>query len=91
MEFTKNLDLQYLTNPAEMQRLVKPAAKEVKPVLDGIKPVRTLNRVVLPAPLGPINPRIFPFSKEQEKSTRALTPLKCLFRLSISSQLSIIS
>jgi len=40
MEFTKNLDLQYLTNPAEMQRLVKPVAKGVKPVLDGIKDYR---------------------------------------------------
>ena len=40
MEFTKNLDLQYLTNPAEMQRLVKPAANEAKPVLEGVKDYR---------------------------------------------------
>ena len=37
MEFTKNLDLQYLTNPSEMQRLSKPAPEGGKPILDGIK------------------------------------------------------
>jgi hypothetical protein len=40
MEFTKDLDLQYLTNPAEMHRLVKPVTNGEKPLLEEVKDYR---------------------------------------------------
>src|SRR5579864_1857242 len=47
----------------------------------------TLNRVVLPEPLGPINPVMDPFSTTREHAERAWMPPKALETLCTSNKL----
>src|SRR3954471_18106070 len=47
-------------------------AKETMPEVSGRSPVRQLKKVDLPAPLGPIRPRMSPSSTDTEASSTAL-------------------
>ena len=53
----------------------------IEPLSIGYVPTIELNKVVLPDPLGPINPTILPFSTFIEISTFALTPPNDLLTL----------
>src|SRR5438874_8229871 len=46
------------------------------PDVGGSRPVTTLNRVVLPAPFGPINPVTRPSSADSDASSSAMLPPK---------------
>ena len=54
----------------------------------GINPARSLKRVVLPEPSGPINAVLCPFLSEKEMSYRegAFSPLKVLYKFLTSKR-----
>src|SRR6478736_3069725 len=54
------------------RRVTSASAKETVPEVTGRSPVRQLKKVDLPAPLGPIRPRMSPSSTETEASSTAL-------------------
>src|SRR4051794_30933231 len=62
-------------------------AKETMPEVSGRSPVRQLKKVDLPAPLGPIRPRMSPSSTDTEASSTALKAPNALvtFLASIST------
>src|SRR5690606_24380155 len=56
----------------------------------GAKPVIALNRVDLPAPLGPISPSTCPLFKDRETSLTAIRPPYCTLTLSALSTVCIL-
>src|SRR3954468_8884748 len=59
-------------------------AKETVPEVSGRSPVRQLKKVDLPAPLGPIRPRMSPSSTDTEASSTALKAPNALVTLRAS-------
>src|SRR3989304_6039048 len=57
----------------------------IPPLSGRSNPVIRLNTVVLPAPLGPINPRISPSATLKDSACTAMTPPKDFVRFSASS------
>src|SRR5439155_19349025 len=55
---------------------VPPLASCMLPACDGIYPVTRFTSVVLPAPLGPINPKMVPSSISNDTPSTARTPPK---------------
>ena len=60
-------------------------ASRAEPSSAGSTPFSTLNSVVLPAPLGPMMPRISPSATEKLTSLTAFRPPKARDRFSTSS------
>src|SRR4051812_40449147 len=60
-------------------------ANWIVPASGGIKPVMTLNSVVLPAPFGPITLKISPGCTARSTPSTAATPPKCRFKPRTSS------
>ena len=60
-------------------------SSRTEPVNGSMKPDIRLNTVVLPAPFGPIRPRISPWFNTKERSDTARRPPKSLERLLTSS------
>src|SRR6185295_12495229 len=69
------------------RRVTSAPANETVPELTGRSPVRQLKKVDLPAPLGPIRPRMSPCSTDTEASSTALKAPNALttLRASIST------
>src|SRR5208282_1438905 len=63
----------------------------MSPALGAWMPVTRLTNVVLPAPLGPISPRISPRSSRIETSSLATRPPKRLVRPRVSRSLAMLS
>ena len=61
-------------------------AKLMAPALKGRAPLIKLNMVLLPAPLGPMSPRISPERNSNERSLTATRPPNCLRALSTISK-----
>ncbi len=55
-------------------------SKTISPLVGGNAPETRSNRVVLPAPFGPINPVTVPRATDREQWSRARTPPKSLTR-----------
>ena len=57
---------------------MSPLSKNTTPEVGSSTPAITLNRVVFPAPLGPIRPVIVPLSISRVAPSTAWNPPKCL-------------
>jgi hypothetical protein len=68
-------------------RVTSSSASHTRPASGARNPDSMLSAVVLPEPLGPINPRISPSSIEIDRSSTAATPPKCLVSPSVRMRL----
>src|SRR5262245_4438420 len=60
-------------------------SNRTRPDVGAVRPAITFTMVLFPEPLGPIRPRISPLASWKDTPSTALTPPKCLARLSTSS------